>query len=57
MNNRVVDILMKRDGLDEDEAIKQVRGCRELMLETGDEDVIMDELGLEPDYLIDVLDC
>ncbi len=57
MNNRVVDILMKRDGLDEDEATKQVRDCRELMLETGDEGVIMDELGLEPDYLIDVLDC
>ena len=55
--NRVVCILMERDGIDEQSAIDQVRQCRDEMLESGDEDVIMDHLGLEPDYIMDVLFC
>lgn len=54
-DNRVVCILMERDGLTEQDAIDQVRLCRDEMLESGDEDVIMDHLGLEPDYIMDVL--
>ncbi len=51
--NKIVDILMKRDGLNEEDA-------RALMKETADEvmcnpmdgpDIIMDYLYLEPDYL------
>lgn len=53
--NRVVCILMERDGLTEQEATDQVMNCLDLMLETGDDGVLMEELGLEPDYVIDVL--
>lgn len=54
-DNRVVCILMERDGISEQDAIDQVKNCRDEMLESGDEDVIMDCLGLEPDYIMDVL--
>jgi hypothetical protein len=46
---------MERDGLTEQDAIDRVKLCRDEMLESGDEDVIMDHLGLEPDYIMDVL--
>ena len=59
--NPVVKILMDRDGLSEDEAIVEVRECRRAMQDAIEEnyepeDVIQDMLGLEPDYLFDVLD-
>lgn len=60
--NRVVDILMKRDGYDEEEATELVRECRAEMLdaiECGDynlaEEIIEMDLGLEPDYIMDIL--
>ena len=55
--NRVIDILMKRDGIEYEEA-------RSLVKETKDEiisnpidanEIIKDYLGLEPDYLEDIL--
>lgn len=56
-DNKVVCILMERDRLTEQDAIEQVRECRDAMLESGDEDEIMYHLGLEPDYIMDVLFC
>lgn len=60
--NRVVSILMKRDGYSEAEAIKIVNDCREEMNEAiadGDydlaEDILACDLGLEPDYIFDIL--
>lgn len=60
--NRVVNILMKRDGYDEEEATELVRECRAEMLdaiESGDydlaEDILACDLGLEPDYIFDIL--
>lgn len=55
--NRVIDILMKRDGIEYEDA-------RNLIKETKDEiisnpidanEIIKDYLGLEPDYLEDIL--
>lgn len=55
--NRVIDILMKRDGIEYEDA-------RNLVKETKDEiisnpidsnEIIKDYLGLEPDYLEDIL--
>ena len=57
--NKIVKILMERDGIDEEEA-------RSLIKETHDEimmldnpleadTVLMEYLGLEPDYMFDVL--
>ena len=61
--NRVGQILMERDGLTEAEAKEQIREAREEMLDaihSGEdvqdiEDIFADYLGLEPDYLFDVL--
>lgn len=57
---RVVGILQRRDNISREEAERQVQECREAMLEaiaSGDdpEEVFMDELGLEPDYIPEVL--
>lgn len=53
--NRVVEILMKRDGLTEKEAEDLRIECADA-LEAGEWDAIMEILGLEDDYLFDVLD-
>jgi len=52
--NRVVRILMRRDGLTEEEALELIEECRE-ELEAGNEYATEDILGLEPDYMLDVL--
>ena len=52
--NPVVRILMERDGLSRREAEKMVSETAD-MLESGDLDAIGDYLGLEDDYLFDVL--
>lgn len=57
----IVNILIERDGLTRAEAVEQVRECRAAILEaveTGDDDpeeVLLDMLGLEPDYILDFL--
>lgn len=58
--NKVVKILMERDQVDEKYATALVKDTKR-ELETLEnpfefEDVIWDNLGLEPDYLIDILD-
>lgn len=62
--NRVVQILMSRDGISKDEAIKQVREVQNMINEVfeyngGDyndiEDIMYCELGLEMDYIYDIL--
>lgn len=59
--NIVVKILMKRDRLTEEEAKHEVEMVRD-MIEDCDydpeqvEEIIMSELGLELDYVTDILD-
>lgn len=52
--NKVVKILMERDGLSEQEAKDLIDECREA-LEEGNPEAIQDYLGLEDDYIFDVL--
>lgn len=59
----VIDIIMKRDGCAEDEAYALVKDCQEEMeiaISEGRyyecEDIIADWLGLEPDYMLDVME-
>lgn len=59
-NNRAVQALMMRDKLRLHQAIEEVVACRKVMLEGMDCDIppdmsLMDELGLEPDYVFDIL--
>lgn len=60
--NRVVQILMNRDGMTETEAREAVQDCVDMMeeaIQEGNyleaEDIFMYELGLEPDYIFDVI--
>jgi hypothetical protein len=58
----VVEILMKRDGLTEREAQETVDNVREMIAEAFEcgcysevEDIVMSELGLEMDYIDELL--
>ena len=57
--NRVVEILMNRDGMPQDHAERLIQETRDeiMMLDNPLEadDVLLDYLGLESDYLEDVL--
>ena len=52
--NKVADILVKRDGFTYDEAYAQIKECIEA-LEDGQYDAIQYYLGLEDDYIFDIL--
>ena len=60
--NRVVKILMHRDNIDQENAEALVRETRDEILSLDEDDVfeiddiILDYLGLEPDYVFDILD-
>ena len=57
-NNRVVDILMKRDGLSREEARERVEEVCEMLSDADPweaEDILADELGLEMDYIFDIM--
>ena len=58
----ITKVLMKRDGLSEEDAKREVDDFREDAEDyicNGDleglEDALMNDLGLEPDYLLDLL--
>ena len=55
--NKVIEILINRDGLTEIEAKELIYETREMIItEPEDADqIISEQLGLEPDYLFDIL--
>lgn len=59
MKNQVVEILIERDGMSRAEAEKTVREYKDRMAEADDPEEefeeILSELGLEPDYIFDLL--
>lgn len=61
--NKVVEVLMKRDGMTKQEAQNHLAYVRQLMEDAvadGDfdlaEQLVASELGLEMDYIFDILD-
>lgn len=57
---KVVNIIMERDNLSFDDAKEDVLECRRAMLaaiDSGDdpEEILAELLGLEPDYIFDLL--
>lgn len=57
-DNRVIRILMERDDLSREEAQETLDYVREMLSEADPwkaEDIIADELGLEMDYIFDIL--
>lgn len=63
MNSNLIKLLTKRDGISENEASEICEQCRQDILHAIDknceieevEDILMDWLGLEPDYLMDLM--
>lgn len=60
MKNKIIEILMRRDGLTEQEAKELFLETREMIYEcNGDiieaEDIMASQLGLELDYIFDLL--
>lgn len=58
--NRVAKILMEREGLSREEAEDTLNEVREMLEECNydpeeSEEIISSELGLEPDYIMDIL--
>ena len=56
--NEVVRILMKRDDLTREEAEERVNEVREMLSEADPwdaEEILADELGLEMDYIFDII--
>ena len=58
--SRVVDILCRRDGISFEDAEKRVAEVRELLKEANGsydaaEEILANELGLEMDYIMDIL--
>lgn len=58
--NRVIEILMRRDGLTKTEAKARLKTVRTMLADCNynpeeSEDIIYSELGLELDYLEDIL--
>ena len=60
--NRVIKILMDRDNITESEARDMIAECRNDIYMAMDDgcpsdidDIIMHDLGLEPDYLFDII--
>lgn len=52
--NRIIKILMERDGLTKKEAEDLISECREA-LERGEYDAISEYLGLEDDYIFGII--
>lgn len=57
-DNEIVRILMKRDDLTREEAEERLDEVREMISEADPweaEDILADELGLELDYIFDII--
>ena len=57
-NNDVIRILMERDGFARDEAEERLEEVREMLSDADPweaEDILADELGLEMDYIFDII--
>jgi hypothetical protein len=54
--SEIIDILMSRDGMTKEEATEQFRQARYRVARGEDpEEILLDEFGLEPDYIFELL--
>jgi hypothetical protein len=52
----LLNVLMRRDGMAKSDALDLMRECRERILNDGeDPEDVLAELGLEPDYIFDLI--
>lgn len=57
MAEPLLQVLMRRDDMTRSEALEAIAEARKRVLEDGEdpEEVLQDEFGLEPDYVMDLL--
>ena len=62
MAKKVIEVLMERDNLTREEALARVEDCRSELYDALDgtscldpEEVLMEELGLEMDFIFDLI--
>ncbi len=56
MNDSIAAVLMERDGYSESDARQAVQDARERVRDGEDpEEILYEEFGLEPDYVLDLL--
>tara|TARA_Y100000389_G_scaffold204532_1_gene257744 strand:+ start:66 stop:230 length:165 start_codon:yes stop_codon:yes gene_type:complete len=53
--NKIAKILIERDGYTEDEALSEINEMRSRIYEGEDPEEILYEIGLEPDYIFDLI--
>lgn len=51
----VQSILMRRDGMTRDEARETIRDMQQRVIDGEDPEELLHEIGLEPDYIWDIL--
>ena len=57
MPSELIQVLMQRDNLTEKEARDLCQECADLACELGDaEEAMLEVLGVEPDYIIDLME-
>lgn len=52
---KLLTILMKRDNLSKAEALAQIEEMQQAVLEGENPEELLHEMGLEPDYIFDIL--
>lgn len=52
----IVEVLIERDGMTKEEATEYMDQLRQSVIEGEDPEEILEELGLEPDYIMDLID-
>jgi hypothetical protein len=50
------EVLMQRDNMTADEADELINDCKERVFGGEDPEEVLYELGIEPDYIFDILD-
>jgi len=57
MSYSIKEVLMRRDGLDEEEANELISEAKELVANGADvEEILRCDFGLEPDYMYDLIE-
>ena len=55
MVNKIIDVLIERDNMSKQEAVEYFRNMRERIFEGEDPTELLREIGLEPDYILDLI--
>jgi hypothetical protein len=56
MVDSILEVLMRRDGMDKAEALERIEEAKQMVLDGDDpEEVVRYEFGLEPDYIWDLM--